>query len=90
MDPLRVTVLKPNQPVALPSRIIQLLPTDLFILPTGATDETPSIALVLSAGEDPVVVTQCSLKMILSQMPIAALNRLGLEVSRERERRGLH
>ena len=78
-----VTVLKPGEKVEAKARMIQLKPTQLFVLPEGSMENKMSWAFFLSAGEDDVVVAQITTKMMIDAMPDQLLRDLKNQLTDE-------
>ena len=80
--------LRAGEPVEIPPRTIQLKPTALFFLPTGAIDDGPSLAVILSTQRDPVVVAQITIRMLLEAFTdgelVAAKSHIEVELRRRR------
>lgn len=79
---LRSFLRRPDSPLPLAHGVVQLIPSELHILPTGSTEDKPSLAWVLTSGWDPgqaVVVSQLSVRMLFESLKPDALEVLEKE-----------
>lgn len=68
-----IEVLKEGQKLTIGSKMIELKPTKLFLMPSATHEESMGLAFILSTNQEPVVVTQISLKMLTDAMPDSLL-----------------
>lgn len=71
----------PGEPVSVTSRMIQLIPVQMYILPTGTKDNKASVAVVMATGDGtPVVIGQISLRMIFESLDESSKALLSSEI----------
>lgn len=65
----RTVMRDPDEPIPVPRRTIQLLPSEMHILPRGTQDGRPSFAFLLSVADGTgVVVANISFQMLFSSL----------------------